>query len=140
MSVSALLGGGKRDPAGAGGRGAAIPYTKSNRTRAGPAIFACHSGGAVGHGPPPPPPRPTFPPRPCEDSPMHRHALAALRLCGLICTTTPAGNGDKPAPDIKAADKQLDRALVVVINRGAELYNAGDQAGCAGMFEAALLT
>lgn len=74
---------------------------------------------------------------------MQHHRSSALLLttallCGFAWVALPARAGDKA--EITPADKRLDKALFDVVNRGAQLYNSGDQAGCCGMFEAALMT
>src|SRR5437764_4562458 len=45
---------------------------------------------------------------------------------------------DQPA-DRKALDQQIYKTLRDVINKGADLYNAGDQNGCYRFYEGALV-
>jgi truncated hemoglobin YjbI len=68
---------------------------------------------------------------------------AALPLAALLVGAV-AGPGrtqdDKPGPaDARAADARLYATLAQVIDRGVDLYNNGDYAGCYRLYEGALM-
>src|SRR5713101_546742 len=67
----------------------------------------------------------------------------ALAACLLGFTSAGAGNAaDVPGAtplDRKALDEQIYKTLREVINKGADLYNSGDQNGCYRLYEGALL-
>ena len=59
--------------------------------------------------------------------------LAAIVVCQ-------AAAGERPASvNAQTLDRHVDQALYEIINRGAELYNNGDPAGCCRLFEGALV-
>jgi hypothetical protein len=71
-----------------------------------------------------------------------------LPLAFAVCLLAPGLAGAPPAaqdkpdpnpPDRKAIDRQIYNTLRDVINRGAGLYNSGDQVGCYRLFEGALM-
>lgn len=68
-------------------------------------------------------------------------ALLATVLTAVCCR---AADPEKPPPPLtaeqKAFDTKLRRSLFDVINRGVDLYNATDHAGCYHLFEGALGT
>ncbi len=67
-----------------------------------------------------------------------------LAVCVVaLALAVPASAGDKEgggSPDHKALDGQVFKALRDVINKGADLYNSGDQAGCYRLYEGALMS
>lgn len=65
---------------------------------------------------------------------MPFQTLALLAVLGQ--TPAPPPGGAEPAP---AGSRDLRAALREVINRGADLYNAGDPAGCYRLFQGALM-
>ena len=69
------------------------------------------------------------------------HTTAGLLALALLCQ---AGFADSPKPDDKVDRKAIDAALFGtlrdVINKGADMYNNGDIAGCYRLFEGALMT
>lgn len=64
-----------------------------------------------------------------------RTLAAGLLALGLALPLVAA---DEPAEG-KALDRELNRSLRDVINRGADLYNGGDPAGCYQLFRGALM-
>lgn len=76
--------------------------------------------------------------------PLWRPALAAgfvALALGLSCAARAADDkAGPPSADRKALDQQIQVTLGNVIDRGAGLYNGGDQAACYRLFEGALMT
>jgi hemoglobin len=69
-------------------------------------------------------------------------ALVAGLLTFVLAGAARAADEDKPASDAgeaKGGDKPLYDALREVIDRGADLYNGGDRAGCYRLYEGALM-
>jgi hemoglobin len=70
------------------------------------------------------------------------HWLALIGLGGLWALLAAAGRAQNPppgAPERKGPDAILYNTLRDVINRGADLYNRGDWAGCYRLYEGALM-
>jgi len=68
-----------------------------------------------------------------------------LILMGLLAVLAGPARADEKKPDAtpqprQALDRQLAEVLKDVHNRGADLYNSGDVAGCYRLFQGALLT
>ena len=58
-----------------------------------------------------------------------------------MAQTPPAGGGANPVPKAQADHDQIVVSILKEVhNRGAELYNRGDAAGCYRMYEGALVT
>jgi hypothetical protein len=75
--------------------------------------------------------------------PAIRWTALLLPAAVLALAAAPAGRADKPVPgplDRTELDAVLYRTFRDVINRGADLYNSGDTAGCYRLYEGALLT
>lgn len=67
--------------------------------------------------------------------------LLQLTVCAVFLTLAGGAAAQDDTPlDRKALDQQVYTTLRGVINRGADMYNAGDYAGCYRLFEGALLT
>ena len=72
---------------------------------------------------------------------LDRRLFAPATFLILVVGTLPnAPAAEGPAPlDRKDQDEQIYKALRDVINKGADLYNSGDQNGCYRLYEGALL-
>lgn len=67
--------------------------------------------------------------------------ILQLTVCAVFLALAGGAAAQDDAPlDRKALDQQVYTTLRGVINRGADMYNAGDYAGCYRLFEGALLT
>jgi hemoglobin len=75
----------------------------------------------------------------CTGRPFARSLIASL--CIFVGTGSTVAADDKAGSiSTHTVDENLHRALRDVINRGADLFNQGDQRGCYYLFQGALIT